>query len=240
MRELEKYAKVTYISIFVLIVFWLLMSIVIQGILYPPTKSVSSTYDALIYYSHLKGYYGFDHVTKGISYLLGLIIPIYIFIKFKPKIGYINSNTFIMLLFGLLYFLINGMSLIVQGITAEYTINSVKNDNIHHSHDFVVNLFNWVIKDGGISFSTYITCSICLLIWIYATSSFLKNSRNKVLSMIVNVIKVVIISLVIIATIASIYQNISLANTFFSIIDILALIWIFILLFNKSEAVENS
>ncbi|WP_242314767.1 hypothetical protein [Staphylococcus sp. acrmy] len=145
-----------------------------------------------------------------------------------------------MLVFGLVYFLINGMSLIVQGITAEYTINSVKNNNIHYSHDFAVNLFNWVIKDGGISFSTYITCSICLLIWIYASSSFLKSSRNKVLSMIVNVIKVVIIPLVIIAIISSIYQNISLTNTFFSIIDILALIWIFILLFNKSEAVENS
>ena len=48
-----------------------------------------------------------------------------------------NYNNIISTLFLLLYFLVNGISLIIQGFTAEFTISLISKANIHNNHEFV-------------------------------------------------------------------------------------------------------
>ena len=38
-----------------------------------------TTYEALKYYTHLKGYYGLDHISKGIAYIACVLIPLNFF-----------------------------------------------------------------------------------------------------------------------------------------------------------------
>ncbi len=126
------------------------MSFIFQKLLFPPSKNNLTTYEALKYYTHLKGYYGLDHISKGIAYIACVLIPFNFFLDSMTSKDN-NYNNIISTLFLLLYFLVNGISLIIQGFTAEFTISLISESNIHNNHEFVVNLFRYVIQEGGIS-----------------------------------------------------------------------------------------
>ena len=55
------------------------MSFIFQKLLFPPSKNNLTTYEALKYYTHLKGYYGLDHISKGIAYIACVLIPLNFF-----------------------------------------------------------------------------------------------------------------------------------------------------------------
>ncbi|HDI1223461.1 hypothetical protein GQX36_04145, partial [Staphylococcus aureus] len=155
MNRIEKHAKNTFIILMLIMLFWIFMSFIFQKLLFPPSKNNLTTYEALKYYTHLKGYYGLDHISKGIAYIACVLIPFNFFFRFNDIKKDNNYNNIISTLFLLLYFLVNGISLIIQGFTAEFTISLISESNIHNNHEFAVNLFRYVIQEGGISFSTY-------------------------------------------------------------------------------------
>ncbi|HCW9445151.1 TPA: hypothetical protein OYH15_002701, partial [Staphylococcus aureus] len=72
---------------------------------------------------------------------------------------------------------VNGISLIIQGFTAEFTISLISKANIHNNHEFAVNLFRYVIQEGGISFSTYLVCNFCIIMWLLFSCSLLKERK---------------------------------------------------------------
>ncbi|HDA0646852.1 TPA: hypothetical protein O4T43_002735, partial [Staphylococcus aureus] len=152
MNRIEKHAKNTFIILMLIMLFWIFMSFIFQKLLFPPSKNNLTTYEALKYYTHLKGYYGLDHISKGIAYIACVLIPLNFFFRFNDIKKDNNYNNIISTLFLLLYFLVNGISLIIQGFTAEFTISLISKANIHNNHEFAVNLFRYVIQEGGISF----------------------------------------------------------------------------------------
>lgn len=74
MNRIEKHAKNTFIILMLIMLFWIFMSFIFQKLLFPPSKNNLTTYEALKYYTHLKGYYGLDHISKGIISCLKLIL----------------------------------------------------------------------------------------------------------------------------------------------------------------------
>ncbi len=145
MNRIEKHAKNTFIILMLIMLFWIFMSFIFQKLLFPPSKNNLTTYEALKYYTHLKGYYGLDHISKGIAYIACVLIPFNFFFRFNDIKKDNNYNNIISTLFLLLYFLVNGISLIIQGFTAEFTISLISESNIHNNHEFAVNLFRYVI-----------------------------------------------------------------------------------------------
>lgn len=108
-----------------------------------------------------------------------------------------NYNNIISTLFLLLYFLVNGISLIIQGFTAEFTISLISESNIHNNHEFAVNLFRYVIQEGGISFSTYLVCNFSIIMWLFFSCSLLKERKPVVrcLPLIISCLKLILILL---------------------------------------------
>ncbi|GAB0216717.1 hypothetical protein JPSP3_12430 [Staphylococcus pseudintermedius] len=74
------------------------MTLVIQGWVIPPPKNNLSTYEVLEYYTQIKGYFGSDHVSKYIIYIVGLLIPLNVFFKLKNDNNNIGNT--VALLFG--------------------------------------------------------------------------------------------------------------------------------------------
>lgn len=80
----------------------------------------------------------------------------------------------------LLYFLVNGISLIIQGFTAEFTISLISESNIHNNHEFAMFTINYILFKININptiftFNTFghISNSICTnLIYFYRFSKF--------------------------------------------------------------------
>ncbi|WP_143120384.1 hypothetical protein [Staphylococcus delphini] len=177
----------------------------------------------------IKGYFGLDHVSKGMIYIVGLLIPLNVYFKLKNDNDNIGNT--VALLFGVIYFFVNGTSLIIQGITAEFTIHLIDKENVLGSHEFAVNLFNWVLHYGGISFSTYIVVNICLTIWVMMIGK-LVQSKSTVFPLFYNIIKYVLTLLVLISVVMSIMQ-IESVSAIFSMIDIIALLWIIIITFKR-------
>lgn len=66
MNRIEKHAKNTFIILMLIMLFWIFMSFIFQKLLFPPSKNNLTTYEALKYYTHLKGYYGLDHISNSI------------------------------------------------------------------------------------------------------------------------------------------------------------------------------
>lgn len=194
MNRIEKHAKNTFIILMLIMLFWIFMSFIFQKLLFPPSKNNLTTYEALKYYTHLKGYYGLDHISKGIAYTLFL----------------------------LLYFLVNGISLIIQGFTAEFTISLISESNIHNNHEFAVNLFRYVIQEGGISFSTYLVCNFSIIMWLFFSCSLLKERKPVVrcLPLIISCLKLILILLFLLSILLVIYQTQS-AQILFIFIDFL-------------------
>ena len=79
------------------------MSFIFQKLLFPPSKNNLTTYEALKYYTHLKGYYGLDHISKGIAYIACVLIPLNFFLDSMTSKDN-NYNNIISTLFLLLYF----------------------------------------------------------------------------------------------------------------------------------------
>ncbi|WP_343122385.1 hypothetical protein, partial [Staphylococcus aureus] len=180
MNRIEKYAKNTFIILMLIMLFWIFMSFIFQKLLFPPSKNNLTIYEALKYYTHLKGYYGLDHISKGIAYIACVLIPLNFFFRFNDIKKDNNYNNIICTLFLLLYFLVNGISLIIQGFTAEFAISLISKSNIHNNHEFAVNLFRYVIQEGGISFSTYLVCNFCIIMWLLFSCSLLKERKSVV------------------------------------------------------------
>ncbi len=178
MNRIEKHAKNTFIILMLIMLFWIFMSFIFQKLLFPPSKNNLTTYEALKYYTHLKGYYGLDHISKGIAYIACVLIPLNFFFRFNDIKKDNNYNNIISTLFLLLYFLVNGISLIIQGFTAEFTISLISKANIHNNHEFAVNLFRYVIQEGGISFSTYLVCNFCIIMWLLFSCSLLGSVNS--------------------------------------------------------------
>lgn len=243
MDKLEKHAKNNFIILMVIMLFWIFMTFILQKILFPPSKNDLTTYEALKYYSHLKGYYGLDHITKGIAYIACVLIPLNFYFRLNNTKNHNEYNNIISTLFLLFYFLINGISLIIQGITAEFTINIISNSNIYSNHEFAVNLFRYVIQDGGISFSTYLVCNFCFIIWILYTNTLLKECKttNKVALVILTGLKLILLALFIMSIYLVIYQ-IELAQSIFTFIDVINLVCLIIVYFNTykmSKCIDN-
>lgn len=70
-------------------------------------------YEVLKYYIYLKGYYGLDHILKGIVYIVCVLILFNFFFRFNDIKKDNNYNNIISMLFLLLYFLVNGILLII-------------------------------------------------------------------------------------------------------------------------------
>ncbi|UXS57171.1 hypothetical protein [Staphylococcus delphini] len=234
MATLDKSSKVITLLLLFSFVFWILMTLVIQGWVIPPPKNNLSTYEALEYYRQIKGYFGSDHVSKGIIYIVGLLIPLNVFFKLKNDNNNIGNT--VALLFGMIYFFVNGVSLIIQGITAEFAIHLIDKENVLGSHAFAVNIFNWVLHYGGISFSTYIVVNICLTIWVMIIGK-LVQSKSSVFSLFYNIIKYVLPLFVLISIVMSIMQLESVSMVF-SMIDLIALLWIFMITFKRDFVVH--
>ncbi|HDJ7741061.1 TPA: hypothetical protein PRN51_002733, partial [Staphylococcus aureus] len=83
MNRIEKYAKNTFIILMLIMLFWIFMSFIFQKLLFPPSKNNLTIYEALKYYTHLKGYYGLDHISKGIAYIACVLIPLNFFFRFN-------------------------------------------------------------------------------------------------------------------------------------------------------------
>ncbi|HCZ2364925.1 TPA: hypothetical protein O2V68_002270, partial [Staphylococcus aureus] len=83
MNRIEKHAKNTFIILMLIMLFWIFMSFIFQKLLFPPSKNNLTTYEALKYYTHLKGYYGLDHISKGIAYIACVLIPLNFFFRFN-------------------------------------------------------------------------------------------------------------------------------------------------------------
>ncbi|UZW86868.1 hypothetical protein LE164_12785 (plasmid) [Staphylococcus lugdunensis] len=239
MDQLEKYAKNTLITLMFVMVFWIFMNIIFQSLLFPPPKNNLTTYEVLKYYTHIKGYYGLDHISKGITYIICSLIPLTLFYRFKNIKTTYDYRNMTGALFLLLYFLINGISLIIQGVTAEFAINIISKSNIYGSHEFAVNLFRWMIQEGGISFSTYIMCNFCFIIWLFFTCSILKEQKtsNKWTLRTISCVKIGLVPLFLLSIILIIYQ-IQLAQTVFVLIDFISLVGL-ILVFLKTSTITN-
>lgn len=238
MERLEKYAKNMIIALVFIMVFWILMNFIFQGFLFPPSKNNLTTYEVLKYYTHIKGYYGLDHISKGIMYVSCAIIPLSLFYRFnkiKPNYDYKNITG---TLFLLLFFLINGISLIIQGVTAEFAISIINNSNTNNSHTFAINLFRWMLQNGGISFSTYIMCNFCFIIWLFFTHSILKEVKKSTewTLRIVSYIKSALVLFFLFSVFLVIYQN-QLAQTLFALIDFINLV-VLIIVFYKTSIIK--
>ncbi|HCZ0824059.1 TPA: hypothetical protein O2J92_001472 [Staphylococcus aureus] len=222
MNRIEKHAKNTFIILMLIMLFWIFMSFIFQKLLFPPSKNNLTTYEALKYYTHLKGYYGLDHISKGIAYIACVLIPFNFFFRFNDIKKDNNYNNIISTLFLLLYFLVNGISLIIQGFTAEFTISLISKANIHNNHEFAVNLFRYVIQEGGISFSTYLVCNFSIIMWLFFSCSLLKERKPVVrcLPLIISCLKLILILLFLLSILLVIYQTQS-AQILFIFIDFL-------------------
>ncbi|WP_323693744.1 hypothetical protein P3U23_09155 [Staphylococcus pseudintermedius] len=119
----------------------------------------------------------------------------------------------------------NGASLIIQGITAEFAPHLIDKENVLGSHEFAVNIFNWVFHYGGISFSTYIVVNIYLTIWVMIIGK-LVQSKSYVLPLFVLILIVMSI------------MQLESVSMVFSIIDLIALLWIFMITFKISFVVH--
>ncbi|HAY1871527.1 TPA: hypothetical protein JZ231_002351, partial [Staphylococcus aureus] len=118
--------------------------------------------------------------------------------------------------------LVNGISLIIQGFTAEFTISLISKSNIHSNHEFAVNLFRYVIQEGGISFSTYLVCNFCIIMWLFFSCSLLKERKPVVrcIPLIISCLKLILILLFLLSILLVIYQTQS-AQILFVFIDFL-------------------
>lgn len=186
MNRIEKHAKNTFIILMLIMLFWIFMSFIFQKLLFPPSKNNLTTYEALKYYTHLKGYYGLDHISKGIAYIACVLIPFNFFFRFNDIKKDNNYNNIISTLFLLLYFLVNGISLIIQGFTAEFTISLINvvilfvffiKRTKTSCQMFTINyiLFKININPTIFTFNTFdhISNSICTnLIYFYRFSKF--------------------------------------------------------------------
>ncbi|EOD4688665.1 hypothetical protein ACJQ73_000825 [Staphylococcus aureus] len=183
MNRIEKHAKNTFIILMLIMLFWIFMSFIFQKLLFPPSKNNLTTYEALKYYTHLKGYYGLDHISKGIAYIACVLIPFNFFFRF----------------------------------------NDIKSEsNIHNNHEFAVNLFRYVIQEGGISFSTYLVCNFSIIMWLFFSCSLLKERKPVVrcLPLIISCLKLILILLFLLSILLVIYQTQS-AQILFIFIDFL-------------------
>ncbi len=89
---------------------------------------------------------------------------------------------------------------------------------------------------GGISFSTYIVVNIYLTIWVMIIGK-LVQSKSTAFSLFYNIIKYVLPLFVLILIVMSIMQLESVSMVF-SIIDLIALLWIFMITFKISFVVH--
>lgn len=235
MKQLEKYAKNTVIVLLSVTLFWMIMNFVFQGFFFPTPKTDLSTCEILKYYTHIKGYYGLDHISKGILFVSCAIVPLTLFYWFKNfKTNYDHKNI-VSTVSLLLFFLINGISLIIQGVTVEFAISVINTSNKNDNHTFAINLFRWLIQNGGISFSTYIVCNFCFIIWVIFTNSMLKEEKRLAKWMLksISCIKIVLVPLFIFSIFLVIYQN-QLAQTLFTLIDFINLTVLIIIFFKTS------
>ncbi|HDB7836995.1 TPA: hypothetical protein O6409_000309 [Staphylococcus aureus] len=200
MNRIEKHAKNTFIILMLIMLFWIFMSFIFQKLLFPPSKNNLTTYEALKYYTHLKGYYGLDHISKGIAYIACVLIPFNFFFRFNDIKKDNNYNNIISTLFLLLYFLVNGISLIIQGFTAEFTISLISESNIHNNHEFAVNLFRYVIQEGGISFSTYLKLILILLFLLSILLVIYQTQSAQILFIFIDFLNFVALILVYLCT----------------------------------------
>ncbi|PZJ66635.1 hypothetical protein C7P68_13965, partial [Staphylococcus aureus] len=94
--------------------------------------------------------------------------------------------------------------------------------NIHNNHEFAVNLFRYVIQEGGISFSTYLVCNFCIIMWLLFSCSLLKERKSVVrcLPLIISCLKLILILLFLLSILLVIYQTQS-AQILFVFIDFL-------------------
>ncbi|HGZ7149402.1 TPA: hypothetical protein ACOFWV_002627, partial [Staphylococcus aureus] len=93
--------------------------------------------------------------------------------------------------------------------------------------EFAVNLFRYVIQEGGISFSTYLVCNFSIIMWLFFSCSLLKERKPVVrcLPLIISCLKLILIllfllSILLLSILLVIYQTQS-AQILFIFIDFL-------------------
>ncbi|MFA1819943.1 hypothetical protein ACDX78_07080 [Virgibacillus oceani] len=206
-----------------IILIWIAISAVYQGVLYP--NEALTVNEGLIYYSDHQWYFGMDHGSKAIAFLLVSILPLILFCMFNRS--YHGKKLFLNLLgmiFGFSYFMINAVSLIVQAVTATFAINQYS--MYLGDREFARLLFEWAINDGGFSISLYIIANLCMVIWLFAHGYlFYLEMNNKYFFAFSSILAAALLIGAVINFIGIILFQVSV-NTLSEMVNILFIFWI--------------
>ncbi len=183
---MKRCAGVVAIFYFLTIVGWVVFNILYSNFrpyIPVPFKSNfgpegASVAQGLLYDTHHFAVIGFDHGTKGLMFLISMIIPIALFSMLHKKNYQLGANL-VALVSGTLSFFIMSVSFILQATLAEYSIHLFKVSHGLFQRDFAIYLFDWAIQQGGFSDSLYTIGNILLSVWLLIHSFAIRKIFDK-------------------------------------------------------------
>lgn len=163
LNHTAKYIAVLYAAV---IVGWLVITAIMQFVLYPVDSDVTSIGEALDYYQDHRGYIGLDHGTKGLVFLVSSLVPL-LFLRFNRNFKAILGS-----FLGAIGLIILSISFLIQAFTAEFVIGMLNSSETRSMAEFV---YNGVFLQGGITYSTYLISNILMGAWVMTHSFELKK-----------------------------------------------------------------